>query len=110
MNKLMVAAFVLSVSCFADSMKGITETGDEVILRDDGTWIYVSPDTVEKEVIEINPENIKSVPTMSKEFNTKFLHGIHKQNDNFILLLDVDKVFTESEIDLIKDNALIQEV
>ena len=63
-----------------------------------------------KDVIEIKTEDIKAVPTMSKEFNTKFLHGIFKLNDNFILLLDIDKVFTESEIEIIKDKSLVPEL
>lgn len=52
-----------------------------------------------KDVLEIDDTEIKPVPTMSKEFNTKFLHGIYKLNNNFILLLDVEKVFTTEEID-----------
>lgn len=52
-----------------------------------------------KDVLEIDDSEIKPVPTMSKEFNTKFLHGIYKLNNNFILLLDVEKVFTTEEMD-----------
>lgn len=52
-----------------------------------------------KDVLEIDDSEIKPVPTMSKEFNTSFLNGIYKLNNNFILLLDVEKVFTTEEMD-----------
>jgi purine-binding chemotaxis protein CheW len=51
-----------------------------------------------KDVLEIDDKDIKAVPTMSKEFNTKFLHGIYKLENKFILLLDVEKVFTDEEV------------
>lgn len=54
-----------------------------------------------KDVLEIDDSEIKAVPTMSKEFNSKFLQGIYKLNNNFILLLDVEKVFTAEEIDVL---------
>jgi purine-binding chemotaxis protein CheW len=57
-----------------------------------------------KDVLEIDDDDIKTVPTMSKEFNTEFLQGIYKLKDNFILLLDVEKVFTGEELQSIKES------
>ncbi len=51
-----------------------------------------------KDVITIPKENIKQVPTMSKNFNTDFLDGIAKIKEKFIMLLNTDKVFSEDEI------------
>jgi purine-binding chemotaxis protein CheW len=51
-----------------------------------------------KDVIVIDDSDIKPVPAMSNDFNTDFLQGIFKLNDNFILLLDVDKVFSSEEM------------
>jgi purine-binding chemotaxis protein CheW len=62
-----------------------------------------------KDVININSHEIKPVPTMNKEFNTEFLQGIFKLNDNFILLLDVEKVFTGDELNAIKETNTITE-
>ena len=47
-----------------------------------------------KDVINIDDTEIKPVPAMSSEFNSDFLSGIFKLRDNFILLLDVERVFT----------------
>ncbi|MBN2484368.1 MAG: purine-binding chemotaxis protein CheW [Bacteroidales bacterium] len=51
-----------------------------------------------KDVLEIDDAEIKAVPAMSKDFNTKFLNGIYKLDNKFILLLDVEKVFTDEEV------------
>lgn len=51
-----------------------------------------------KDVFVINDNDVKPVPQMSSNFNTEFLQGIFKNNERFILLLNVDKVFTGSEI------------
>jgi len=60
-----------------------------------------------KDVISIDEHEIKPVPPMSKEFNTEFLDGIVKLGENFIMLLDVEKVFTGDELLAIKEtNAL----
>jgi purine-binding chemotaxis protein CheW len=49
-----------------------------------------------KDVIVLSNSDIKQVPAMSKEFNADFLTGIVKRENEFILLLDVNKVFTSS--------------
>lgn len=56
-----------------------------------------------KDVISIDDEEIKPVPTMSKEFNTEFLQGIYKLGNEFIMLLNVEKVFTGIELRAIQE-------
>jgi purine-binding chemotaxis protein CheW len=64
-----------------------------------------------KDVITINNTEIKPVPAMSKDFNTDFLHGIFKLGNDFILLLDVDKVFSKEELrDMKEANKLEEQV
>jgi purine-binding chemotaxis protein CheW len=46
-----------------------------------------------KGVISINDEDIKSVPPMNKEYNSEVINGIVKYKDDFIMILDVDKIF-----------------
>ena len=60
-----------------------------------------------KDVISINDQEIKPVPPMSKEFNTEFLEGIYKQGETFIMLLDVEKVFTGDELSALKETNAI---
>ena len=62
-----------------------------------------------KDVISIDNQEIKPVPAMSNEFNANFLHGIYKQQENFIMLLDVEKVFTGKELSAIKETNAVEE-
>ena len=63
-----------------------------------------------KDVISIDDQEIKPVPPMSKEFNTEFLEGIFKQGDNFIMMLDVEKVFTGDELSEIRSTQAVENV
>jgi chemotaxis signal transduction protein len=56
-----------------------------------------------KDVISIEDADIKPVPAMSKEFNTDFLQGIYKLGNEFIMLLNVEKVFSGTELKAIKE-------
>jgi purine-binding chemotaxis protein CheW len=62
-----------------------------------------------KDVIDIEESEIKPVPTMSNEFNTDFLYGIFKLNNDFTMLLDVEKVFSVAELSEIKNTNKIEE-
>lgn len=59
-----------------------------------------------KDVISIDDTDIKPVPAMSKEFNTDFLQGIYKLQNEFIMLLNVEKVFSGTELTIIKESSL----
>jgi Chemotaxis signal transduction protein len=63
-----------------------------------------------KDVISIDDQDIKPVPPMSKEFNTEFLDGIVKLGENFIMLLDVEKVFTGEELAAFKETNEVEKV
>ncbi len=56
-----------------------------------------------KDVISIDDAEIKPVPPMSKDFNTDFLQGIYKKQADFIMLLNVEKVFTGDEMVVIQE-------
>lgn len=56
-----------------------------------------------KDVISIDDNDIKPVPPMSKDFNADFLQGIYKLESEFILLLNVEKVFSGTELKSIKE-------
>jgi purine-binding chemotaxis protein CheW len=55
-----------------------------------------------KDVINIEEQDIKPVPPMSKDFNTEFLAGIYNQNDDFIMILNPDKIFSIEEYEAIE--------
>jgi purine-binding chemotaxis protein CheW len=63
-----------------------------------------------KDVISIDDTEIKPVPRMSSSFKTEFLQGIYKLNEEFILMLDVEKVFTDEELSEIKETQSVESV
>lgn len=62
-----------------------------------------------KDVIRIAPEQIKPVPKVDTNFNTQFLTGIYQTDERFLLLLDVDKVFSNTELGAINQLSTLKE-
>jgi purine-binding chemotaxis protein CheW len=50
------------------------------------------------EVLEIEPKDIKPVPTLGINYNSKFISGMYKNGQSFTMIIDVDKVFSTEEI------------
>ena len=69
----------------------------EVRLGGEETVLGALADSV-KEVMDIEPKDIEPAPRMGTSIKADFIRGIGKQNDDFIILLDTDKVFTEEEL------------
>jgi purine-binding chemotaxis protein CheW len=57
-------------------------------------------DSVEK-VVVFESEQIKPAPTVGKGFNNEFIHGITTLDDKFVIILNIEKIFSEEEISLI---------
>jgi purine-binding chemotaxis protein CheW len=75
----------------------------EIAVDGESTIIGAMADSVQ-EVIDLEPENIEPAPRIGTKLNTDFIRGMGKHNDQFIIILDIDKVF--SFIDL----AAVQEM
>ncbi len=53
-------------------------------------------DSVE-EVIELDDKSIEPAPKFGNSIAGEFIRGIGKKDDRFIIILDVDKIFSEEE-------------
>ena len=52
-----------------------------------------------KEVFEINTEEILPPPGIGSKYKSKFIDGVYKMSDDrFVMLLDIDKVFSTDEL------------
>jgi len=52
-----------------------------------------------QEVLEIESNQIMSVPSIGSKYHSEFISGMYKSNDEqFIMLLDMDKVFSTDEL------------
>jgi purine-binding chemotaxis protein CheW len=51
-----------------------------------------------QEVVEMEPDQIEPTPRIGTRLDTDFIRGMGKRDDNFIMILDIDKIFTSDEI------------
>jgi purine-binding chemotaxis protein CheW len=56
-----------------------------------------------QEVMELDPDQIEPPPRIGIRLNTKFIKGMGKRDNQFIIILDIDKVFSADEIALAQD-------
>jgi purine-binding chemotaxis protein CheW len=61
-----------------------------------------------KDVMEISDNEIKPLPDMGSGFNKEFIIGMLKTPERFIMILDIDKVFSADEASLVADVAAIE--
>ncbi len=55
-----------------------------------------------KEVLELGPEQIEPPPRMGTRLKTDFIKGMGKHNEEFLIILDIDKVFSVQELETVK--------
>ncbi len=59
-----------------------------------------------QEVLEIEPQQILPPPNIGSKFRSEFISGMYKVNDEqFIMILDMDKVFSAEELINVKETA-----
>ncbi|BCS53724.1 chemotaxis protein CheW [Geobacter sp. SVR] len=51
-----------------------------------------------QEVIEMEPEQIAAAPTIGTRLNTDFIKGMGKMDGRFVMILDIDKLFSSDEL------------
>ena len=55
-----------------------------------------------EEIKKIEAENISDAPSITKKINQKFIKGIARTDDDLLVLLDPDSLFSQSEIEKIE--------
>jgi purine-binding chemotaxis protein CheW len=73
----------------------------EVQLEGESTIIGALVDAVQ-EVFELEPTQIEPAPKIGTRLRTEFLKGMGKQDARFIMILDIDKVFTVEELSAVQ--------
>ena len=69
----------------------------EVDFDGERTVIGALVDSVQ-EVFELEPGQIEPAPKIGIRLDTDFIMGMGKKDDRFIIILDIDKVFTSDEL------------
>lgn len=60
------------------------------------------------EVIDLDPEQIEEPPKIGSRWKTEFIKGIGKRNDEFIILLDIDRIFSTDELAIVQDTGKVE--
>ena len=53
-----------------------------------------------QEVLDLEPDQIEPAPRIGTKLNTDFIIGMGKHADQFIIILDIDRVFATDELEL----------
>lgn len=69
----------------------------EIELDGETTVLGALADSVE-EVMELDPDQIEPPPRIGMRLKTRFIKGMGKRDDEFIIILDIDKVFSSEEL------------
>jgi purine-binding chemotaxis protein CheW len=73
----------------------------EVTLDGAPTVLGALADSVQ-EVLDLESDHIEPPPRIGSRLHTEFITGIGKQGDRFIIILDIDKIFSEDELALVQ--------
>jgi purine-binding chemotaxis protein CheW len=69
----------------------------EINLKDETTVLGALADSVQ-EVLDLEPEQIEPAPKIGTKLNTDFIRGMGKQDEQFIIILDINRVFSSEEL------------
>ena len=76
----------------------------EVHIDEETTVLGALADSVQ-EVIDLDADHIEPAPRLGTQINTEFLAGMGKKNEEFILILNIDKVFSFEELSMVKGSS-----
>jgi purine-binding chemotaxis protein CheW len=68
----------------------------EVIIESETTIVGALADSVQ-EVVELDPSQIEPPPRIGMKLNIDFIKGMGKLNNEFVIILDSDKIFSFDE-------------
>ncbi|MDM8543584.1 chemotaxis protein CheW [Desulfococcaceae bacterium HSG9] len=68
------------------------------IEADDETTVLGAVVDAVHEVLEFKPEQIEDAPHIGKRWRTEFIMGIGKHNDEFVIIIDIEKIFSTDEL------------
>jgi purine-binding chemotaxis protein CheW len=73
----------------------------EIELEQERTVIGALADSVQ-EVIDLEPGQIEPAPRIGTSLDAAFIRGMGKRDEHFVIILDIDKVFSGAELALVQ--------
>ena len=80
----------------------------EIEIDGDVIVIGTQVDAVQ-EVLDLDKSQIEPPPRLGTKLNTEFIRGMGNLNDQFVIILDIDRVFTVEELAEIEGNREVEE-
>jgi purine-binding chemotaxis protein CheW len=76
----------------------------------DGESIHVGSlvDSVQ-EVLEVDEAHIQPPPSIGSKYKSEFIEGMAKVDDEFVMILNMDLIFSSDELAVLKDSADVME-
>jgi purine-binding chemotaxis protein CheW len=74
----------------------------ELLIDQETILLGTLADSVQ-EVFDLEGNQIEPAPRIGTKLNTDFLKGMVKHNDRFIMILDIDKVFSSFDLEAVQD-------
>jgi purine-binding chemotaxis protein CheW len=56
-----------------------------------------------KEVVEIDKTSIQALPEIGSKYRSEFIEGMVKSDDQFIMILNIDLLFSSQEANILQD-------
>lgn len=73
----------------------------EVTVDNETTILGALADSVQ-EVMDLGPDHIEPAPKIGTHLNTEFIRGMGKRDNTFVIILDIDRVFSIDELALVQ--------
>ncbi|MDH3998432.1 MAG: chemotaxis protein CheW [Desulfuromonadales bacterium] len=74
----------------------------EVQIEDQAIIVGARADAV-REVLDLATDCIEPPPQLGTRLNTAFINGMGKLDDQFLILLNIDRIFNTDELSLVQD-------
>ena len=69
----------------------------EVVMDDETVVIGILADSVQ-EVVDLDSDHIEPAPKIGTAIDSDFIKGMGKRDEKFMVLIDIDKIFSKNEL------------
>lgn len=80
----------------------------EIEIENEITLIGVLVDSV-REVMDLDEKHVEPPPSIGTQLDTDFIKGMGKQDDQFIIILDIDRIFSSEELSMVQQTGRLEQ-
>lgn len=70
----------------------------DVLVREETITVGLLADSVD-EVFDLSVTDIEAMPNLGSDISVDFISGMGKKDDEFVLLMDIDRIFASAELE-----------